>query len=225
MSRCVLVAFLFTAFASADDLDKNVLAKHGAKVASLPDGRYQIGNVIIDAKRRSIELQGRVNMQAGLVELFACTPTGKTHESVVVLDVQPLHLQLALLALGLNPGRNPGVPKEAGDDRKPGDIVEIHVSWKAGDKKREVRAEETIYDKPQGRTMAKTDWVFLGSQAWDGAFAADEGGSLITTYHDPLAIIENPLDTVNDDTLYFANTSVVPPVGTKVTVTISSAKR
>ena len=39
---------------------------------------------------RSIEVAGWVNMQTGLVEVFACAPEGKTHESVVVvLDCLP----------------------------------------------------------------------------------------------------------------------------------------
>jgi len=129
--------------------------------------------------------------------------------------------QLSLLALGLNPGRNPGVPKAPTDKRGPGDMVQIRVSWNAGSEKREVRAEDMIYNRPARRVMRKTGWVFMGSQVWEGAFAADETGSLITTYHDVLAVLECPLKTVADDTLYFANDRVVPPVGTKVTVTIT----
>jgi hypothetical protein len=41
MCRCVFVAFLFAAFASADDLDKNVLAKH------LDGPSRDVGNVAL----------------------------------------------------------------------------------------------------------------------------------------------------------------------------------
>lgn len=225
MRRCLLVACLLVSSAAADDLDKGVLREHNAEIVRLPDGRYRMGNVTIDAERRRIEMPGRVNMQEGLVELLACTPTGKLHESVLALDIKPLHLQLALLVLGLKPGRNPGVPNAGGDKRAPGERVEIRVSWEAGGKRREMRAEELILDQPKKRAMAETDWVFLGSQIWDTGLAADETGSLITTYHDPLAIIENPLDTVNDDTLYLANSRVVPAVGTKVMVVVSPVER
>lgn len=225
MRHCLLAAFLFLTPALADESAKERPRKDGPEVVSLSDGRYRIGNVILDPARRAIEVKGQVNMQEGLVELLACTPTGKTHESVLALEVVPLHMQVALLALGLKSGRNPGVTGEEGDRREPGDRVEVRVSWVSDGKPREVRAEEMIWHAPENHPMPKTDWVFLGSEASGGVFAADETGSLITTYHDPLAIVENPLATVNDDTLYFANPRVVPPVGTPVTVTIAIPKR
>ena len=54
-------------------------------------------------------------------------------------------------------------------------------------------------------------------------FLARELGSLITTYHDSTAIVENPLPSSRDDTLYEANPDTVPPVGTPVTLIISPA--
>ncbi|NOZ20639.1 MAG: hypothetical protein GXP25_06070 [Planctomycetes bacterium] len=217
-----LASILFSTLPAthADDTQSDTLRKHGVKVERLPDGRSRLGRVIINGKKRSVQLDAKVNMQEGLVELLVCTPDGKAHESVLVADIRPLHLQLALLALGLGPGRNPGVPRDPEDSRRPGDRVTIEVSWTEGGKAHTVRAEEMIWNEPRKRTMQKTDWVFLGSVVGKGGFAADVTGSLITTYHDPLAILECPLKAVMDDTLYFANRRIVPPVGTKVTVTI-----
>ncbi|MEW6360353.1 MAG: YdjY domain-containing protein [Planctomycetota bacterium] len=222
LTATVLLSALYMAL--ADDTQTDALRKQGVKVERLPDGRTRLGRVTIDARRRTIEFDGKVNMREGLVELLACTLDGKVHESVLVADVRPLHLQLALLTLGLNPGRNPGIPSDAGDKRKPGDMATIEVSWMEGEKRRTVRAEELIWHRPQQRAMERTEWVFLGSVIEEGGIAADATGSLITTYHDPTAILENLLPTVADDTLYFANSRVAPPVGTKVTVTITAVK-
>ena len=49
-------------------------------------------------------------------------------------------------------------------------------------------------------------------------FMASIGQSYITTYHDPDTIIDNPLSTGGDDTLYEVNKDIVPPVGTPVIV-------
>ena len=68
--------------------------------------------------------------------------------------------------------------------------------------------------------MAEATWVFLGSRVVDGTFGADVDGTLITTFHDPLAILELALPTVNDDVYYFVAKDQCPPVGTAVELVI-----
>jgi hypothetical protein len=69
--------------------------------------------------------------------------------------------------------------------------------------------------------MASATWAFLGSAVVDGRFGADMDGSLVTTYHDPLAILELNLPTVNDDVYYHVDQSRCPPVGTPVDLVIT----
>ncbi len=49
-------------------------------------------------------------------------------------------------------------------------------------------------------------------------------GTLITTFHDPDAIIDNPLPGGADDTAYIVNTQVIPPKGTDLRMIIIPAK-
>jgi hypothetical protein len=72
--------------------------------------------------------------------------------------------------------------------------------------------------------MQLTDWVFSGSRMKDGRFMADIGKSLITTYHDPDSILDNPLPTGGDDETYRVNDKLVPQKGTPVTLTIKPVK-
>src|SRR5262249_42273320 len=74
-----------------------------AEAERITDNLYRIGKVIVDLKARTVSCEGKVNMQRGLVEYFAVASHGKLHESVLELDVQPLHLQVGLLLLGLEP--------------------------------------------------------------------------------------------------------------------------
>ena len=48
--------------------------------------------------------------------------------------------------------------------------------------------------------------------------------SIAATYHDPFAILDHPLPTGADDTLYYANKEVVPPKGTPVTFVVKALK-
>ena len=197
-------------------------AREAPEISKTAPDVYKLGRVEVDARKRLLTMPAKVNMQSGLVELLACTPRGKRHESVLVVDVDPLYLQLGLLLLGLEPGGNPSSLAE--DSQRPGDMMDIWVEWKLdGQPKVKKRAEELILDLRNDAPMQRTSWVFLGSKVYKGRFLARELGSLITTYHDSAAIVENPLPSSRDDTLYEANPDTVPPVGTPVTLIISPA--
>ena len=172
-----------------------------------------------------LEVPGWVNMQSGLVEVFACAPEGKTHESVIVLDCVPSGLHAGLLALGLEPGA-PVESSTAAEYRSPsGDRVEIQVRWVGADgATNTARAEDWIWDKKRAQAMEHAAWIFTGSflQPTPGTpdaatYAANYVKSLVTTYHDSTSVLENPWPEGVDDTVYYSNEKAVPPVGTPVT--------
>jgi len=185
-------------------------------VVKVADGVYEVGKARVDAKRGEVTVTGEVNMNDGLVELLACTRKGKTHESVLVLDVEPIHLQVALLLLGLKAGRSPSA--EPKPDTTVGDMVEIWVEWGEGASKQRCRAEELIHDETRKQPMQKTDWVFTGSKIVEGDLLAQLEGSLVATFRDIYALVENPLPAAADDEVCFANKARVPKPGTAVKV-------
>lgn len=178
------------------------------------------------ATDKRLEITGRVNMQKGLIEVFACAPEGKTHEALLVLDCLPSGVHAGLLALGLKAGTPVETATEA--DYKPptGDPVIVEVAWKGpGGEELRVRAEDLIWDEAKKQTMPHVTWLFTGSftqsvtgEARDATYAADFVKSIITTYHDPSTVLENPLSDGRDDTLFFVHEKVTPPVGTPVRV-------
>jgi hypothetical protein len=212
----------FPAWSTAQD---SVVQNPQNPVKMIEENVYQIGNLLLDGNQRMISMPGSVNMANGLIELFACAPGGKVHESVLVIDIEPYHLQVGLLMLGLE---HRGNLEYQGDPATPdGDPVEIFVEWKnpASGKAESCRAEQFVYNVPGKHPMKDTYWVFTGSRVVNGVFAAQEEKSLVTTYHDPNTIIDNPLETGADDTFYEVNSSLVPPEGTKVTVIIKPYER
>lgn len=193
-----------------------------AVLQKLEDGRYRIGNAILDRQAGSVTIQGKVNMQEGLIEVFACTHRGKLHEAALELDVEPIHLQTALIGLGLEFGR---ALTEQGEARRPeGDPVTVWVSWGRGQAAQKWRAEDLIWDAHQAKPMRQVDWVFAGSQIINGTFMASVEGQVVTTYHDPFTILDNPLEDGADDTVYEAYKDRLPPPGTPVEVTFVDAR-
>jgi hypothetical protein len=195
-----------------------------SSVERIGPGVYRIGTVVADQKKGTVTVPGSVNMQEGLVELLACGPRGKRHESVLVLDANPHNIQVALLLIGLEPG--PGNLEYQGDPRTPlGDPVDILVRFNGPGGRVEKRGEEMILDKPRDKAMETTHWVFTGSKVIDGMFMAAMEQSIVTTFHDPFTIIDNPLPNGGDDTVYYVNSRVVPPVGTPVEVVFQKVKK
>ena len=89
---------------------------------------YQRG-VRINWRDREVEVDGQVVLREGALELFACSPLTREHESIVCVDARPLHIYQALGLIGLNPGR----PSYFDPDTRRyyparGDPVEIEVA-------------------------------------------------------------------------------------------------
>ncbi|MFH0908462.1 MAG: YdjY domain-containing protein [bacterium] len=182
-----------------------------------PGNAIRLGTVVVDAHDRSVLLTGHVNQVEGAIELFACGPRGKTHESVLVLDVYPVDLQTGLLLIGARHGK----PAEGMGMRPPdGDPLDVFVEWQDGGKTVRRRAEAMIRNSKTKRVLPKTAWIFTGSTFEDGRFKALVEESLIVSYWDPWAIINIGSDVGADDEILSVNTRNVPPLGTPVTVLI-----
>ena len=190
--------------------------------AELIGSGVRIGGVLVDPVKREATVPCELNMREGLLEYALVGDTGKRYESLLMTRVEPYDIQVALLLLGLKGGR----PLEGqGDPRKPeGDPVRLWVQWQEGAEVKNLRIETLIRNGKLDKEMAETDWVFTGSRMREGVFAAQMERSLIAIFHDPAAIIDNPLPEGGDDTAWFVNTGRTPPVGTAVTLKIQAVK-
>ena len=103
--------------------------------------------------------------------------------------------------------------------------MRIWIEWDSEGKTKRHRAEDLVYNRVSQSAMEHIDWVFSGSRVnVNGVFVAQAVGTLITTFHDPDAIIDNPLPEGADDTVYIVNNQVAPPKGTPVRMIIAPAE-
>jgi len=178
----------------------------------------------LDKEKKTIEVDGKICLDEGQLELFACAEGGKEYESLVAIRGEAWQLHLSLLLLGLKPG---GGPEYQGDPAIPfGDPVIIEVQWEENGKTIRKRAEDLMFDTKKNTSMEHIEWVFIGSK-----FAKDDQGndyymanrdkSIVTVFHDPLSVIDNPLASGGDDTVYIVNKKTAPPKGTPVVLIIT----
>jgi len=178
--------------------------------------RATLGSVQVDAAAKTVTATGWVNQTEGLVEVLACGPKGKVHESVFVLALNPLDLQAALLLIGLQPG----TPMEI-DTPPTGAPVDVRVEWQADGETKQVRAETFLWNQAKNQALPETPWTFNGSIIRDGEFMALAEESLVVTYWDPYAILNNPLPCGADDEILVVNSNAVPAYETPVTFIFS----
>jgi hypothetical protein len=184
---------------------------------------FRIGKVRVDLKAKTLTCSGKINMSKGTIEYLAVAPRGKRHESVLVLDAHPLHFQLGLILLGLEPKggimRTPNPRVSQGEPK--GSPVDLWVLWQRGGRAVRVAGETLAWDIGKRRPMESGAWIFSGSTGGFSGFVAEEDLSMVATYRDPVAVINNALPQGLDDTIYKANERVLPPVGTPVTFSVT----
>lgn len=190
----------------------NARAAEGATNAA---ALKRVGSVEIDPAARTVVVTGWVNQVEGVVELLACGPNGKTHETIFVCPLNPLDLQTALLLLKHKPGE--AMRERGGKDAPQGTKMTIRAAWEAGGKRVETNVVDLIYNRRDEKPI-ETDWTYTGSRMEDGKFAAANEESWITTYWDPWAVINISSELGNDDEAIFIRKGSVPPAQTPVTL-------
>ena len=184
----------------------------------------------IHVKKRTVVLPAEILMNAGLIELFACAPGGKEHESIMRVNCDPRQLNLALIMCKLKDGGLPGAEVAEGTR------VIIFARWLDKESNvHEIRIEDMIYNQNIKSSMPRIGWTYLGSMmepelnhatgepTGRSVFMADQSKSLITTYRDATTILDNPMPDAFNDDLYHANPEVIPPLGTHVKLIIRAA--
>lgn len=182
--------------------------------------------VSIDWHRRKVHVEGRITLREGQLELFACSPRTREHESIVVLDARPMHVFQALGLLGLEAGAPMRYDPETEKWIPPrGEELRVRV--------RHERDGVTFTDPPE-HWMIRTDtkkppdairWVFCGSRTLgNGAFGADSEGTVLALVDFDTALIAvDTLHTSENAALWLAaNPDTIPPLGSRCTLLIES---
>src|SRR4051812_27810 len=133
----------------------------------------------LDVEHGLCAIRATVDIREDLLEYLLVNPRGAAHESSFVTGVLPSQLNVALLALGVKPGRNaswslrdpPPTPEEmhAGTSAyvvKPpeGDGFYLYAAWNSGGESYLYRVEDLLLDRATGQTMRRHKWVYLGSR-------------------------------------------------------------
>ena len=192
-------------------------------VKNLGNGRFQIGNIIIDEDKKEVIVPGRLNMTEGPIEFIACTKDGmKAYESVLEMDTDAKSFNLSMILLGLDPKKGKAAAYHFDPNPPEGDAVEILVKINIPGQEREIMAQDLIYDMNTNRTFPADNWIYTGSIFLeDGRYLAEDAGVLIGFVHDPASIIESHYSgEFPEFGSFVVNKNYLDKIGTKIQMII-----
>lgn len=201
-------------------------------IREVSPGVFQVGGVKLEREARRVSFPARLNMTNGPIEYLLVTTAGKTHESLLTTDIEPQHLQVAMLLLGakgmqgapLTNAPAGGPITQAQGERNPplpGEPVLLEVLWKQADKSQRKRIEALVFNKRTKELMIPGPFTFTGSRVWQGKFLAQTEGSIVALITDPDAVFNNPRPNRDADDTWVVHEQGVPPQDTMVEVRIT----
>lgn len=204
------------------------------QVEKLGEGKYRIGEVIIEAKSREIRFPAKVNMDGGLLEYIICKKQGKLHEALLATEINATHLSLAFTLLRYVPspelfglrdetGHPTGFYPEVPAAVKAGARIAVEVEWTADDKTHRLPINDWIQLTVKDTGMLAGPWLYTGSEFYEGKFIPEMTGDLGAIMVDQGCLINYPgADNVdNGSQVWYGYPKRIPAVGTPVTVIIT----
>ena len=175
----------------------------------------------LDLPGKRVVVGGKIALDKGEIEVFACPKGSKEHEAIVATHCPARLVHAGLLAIGLEPGNPVSFDPEYVPAKGP--TVAVRVRWKDADGAwQEKRAQDLIRSTKTGEPLA-ADWVFAGSGFWrdpaDGTehYQAD-GGDMICVSNFPGAMLDLPIESsdANEALMFQVFEGRVPQPGTAV---------
>jgi hypothetical protein len=203
-------------------LTTSVLAQ---ALASQPVGK--LPHIEVDAKNKRVRVECEALHVVAPLEFFCCVNGTNEHESVLRSKVKPSHLHLALLMIGLEPGK-PASYSEAAKKWTPphGPPINITCEFEKDGKVHRVPAYRLMRDIKTKKEMSPLTWIFVGSKTMeDGVYAADATGYLVSIVNFDLTVIDVPqvASSANETLEWEINPDLMPEKGAKVTMIIEPA--
>lgn len=166
-------------------------------------GIFEIGVIRLDSIKREISFPAEVNMREGQIEYLVVSSIGKLHESIFKTQAEPFHIHTAALLLNGNSNTS-ALPVEAN--------VELES--------RSRPAAEFVKNTEKDAPMEQSAWRYRGSRITEGIFLAQRDGSILALIEDADALVDNPGPDAKKDEIWQPITSLLPPVGHSVRITL-----
>ncbi len=200
-------------------------------VIKLDENRYQIGGVVLDRKTREIRFPTKVQMTSGLIEYIFILQKGLIHETLLITQIVPTDLSLAMVLLRYTPsvelfseinetGHPTGIYPEVPIPVRAAARISMEVEWSDKGIVRRIPLNDWLKDGSNS-VLPPGPWLYTGSNFSEGKFIPDLSGNIASIKLDRNTMINYPGTDNMDGVTWYALPERIPPVGTDVTLIIS----
>jgi hypothetical protein len=189
-------------------------------------------------------LAATVEVDDDLLEYLLVGPGGARHETAFTTAVVPSALNVALLALGAEQGKNAlwklKDPLPTDEERRAGaspyDVEPptgssfyLYAGWRRGSEVYFFRMEDLVRNLATGQTMRRSAWVYLGSRmvrnrdTQQEEFAADVYQNLVNIawFSDGNTLLTGALPECLEQGIWMSNPWILPARGQSVLIVFS----
>ena len=196
--------------------------------------REQLEHMRLDREAGELILEARViRRKADWLELVACSPRTREHESILVVPARPSDLHLGLILLGLEPGRPADWRQtEAGLEMEParGPPVRVTVRGRGDARVPEVPITHWIRNEADGEPLPRATFLFTGSRfrefRGERFYSADRSGNIISLVHfgDEVLARSTRRTHRTDQEQWQPRSGRIPPKGTPIELVLRPAE-
>lgn len=213
--------------------------------------KLKLPGVKINLDEWCVDVDARVCLDDGLLELIACTKDTKEHESIIEIQAKPSHVHTALLLLGArngSPAMQQAIDKEMTRFRHimpSGSPVDVHLVWKEESGQMKERPINEFILKSKGEVIPGEQqedtkpemfpthtFLFAGSmlvpqENGPKVYVCDQSGNVISisTFGDELLCLPGIHEAANEALAWQANGDALPAVDTKVILRLRPHKK
>jgi hypothetical protein len=207
----------------------------------------------IMVKKGYVDVDAKICLAEGFLELIACTKDSKEHEALISVEPKAAHVHAALLLIGAQPG-NPAMRKEVQTVEGPrwvdiqprGQEIEVFLVFDNKEGKPEEHPinkfimkgsqeyEDNIpveVDKNVDRKFPTHTFLFTGSHVYkdgesDPIYLADQSGNVISlsTFGDELLALPGLHGHLNEALSWEIDPTHLPALNTKITLRLKPKK-
>ena len=182
----------------------------------------------IDWQRRLIELDATIVLREGPLELLACSPKTREHESILSVTGRPRDIYHAMGLIGLRSGSPVRYDREQKRVIAPsGESLRLEIRYRINGTDRTVPAARWLLDSKRRCPPESVNWVFAGSTTiHDGRFGADVDGTVVCVVDFDTALMAvGETHSADNDLLWLeANTKEIPPIGAQCVLVIRGSE-
>ncbi|HZL37154.1 MAG TPA: YdjY domain-containing protein [Tepidisphaeraceae bacterium] len=196
------------------------LSLAAGKIGKLPHVEFDVANKTVRVECEALNLKVPL-------EFFCCVTGSNEHESVLRTPAKPSDIQIALLAIGLKPGKPISFSEAANKWIPPqGPPLHISVEYVKDGKTISYPGYRWMRDMKTRKEPKAFTWVYTGSRVMpDGKFAADVTGYVVSIVNFDLTLVDVPelASSANETLEWECNSDLMPKTGTKVWMIIEPA--